>query len=221
MYEYEDFYHETSEFEQQVDEFKQALLKSVKEEYKAEMEQLRKENAELQEVKNNFDQIKRESESKIRELDIEKNNLRRTVRNERLTELMKDFHVIAYRARSKNEELPKCDKCNEIRRIEFLSPTGKQMTEECECSKGRKIYVPDEVEVAEFTIDRHGTGMSMWYCRKYADSDHYHSTDYAEHIYKTGTNYEELGSHWGVFFRDKEECQKYCDWLTEKESKED
>lgn len=221
MCEYEDFYQEPSEFEHQIDEFKQSLMNSVRDEYKAEMERLRKENEELQMVKQAWDNIRSEYASKLRELEYKMQNAQKEARNTRFTELMKDFHVIAYRATTDYQQSPKCDSCNDRRQIKFESPSGKEMFEECDCAKKKRFYAPEEFEVAEFTVNKGADKANVWYRKRYEDSEYYHSSDYADSIYKTGTPYEEIGNYWGVFFRDKEECQAYCDWLTDKESKEE
>jgi hypothetical protein len=216
----EDFYHAPSEFEQQVDEFKTALLNSVRDEFKAEMEQLRAENAELQEVRKNMDQIKRNHHNKLNELNIAKNDAMRIVRRERLSELMKDFQVVMYRADTTRELGPKCDKCNERRYIQFKSPSGKDHTEPCDCSNGKLMYVPVEYIVCEFSIDSHNSNqMRVWYKLKPSSSsgDDYGSYDnssFRKTIYTNAMPFDKI-ERYETFFKTVEECQAYCDWMNE------
>ena len=214
----DDFYQEPSEFEEQIAALKESLMNAIKDEHKAEIARLQQENEELQKVKRDWNNLQSEYAGKVRALSYEKDNLKRQVRNERLTELMQDFNIIAYRATTNRLAQPKCDKCDDYRKIKFFSPSGKVMSEECECSVGIKVFEPEEMQVAEFGISRDKNSMMAWYQRRYSDSDHYSSTQYAEHIYKPGTSYEELGNYYSVFFREEGDCQRYCDWLNEQEA---
>ncbi|MEG0380440.1 MAG: hypothetical protein RR603_01930, partial [Kurthia sp.] len=93
MHEYDDFYHEPSEFEMQIEEFKQSLIASVKEEYVDKMDSLIKENNQLQEAKRNLKSIEQDYEKRKCELAMEKEEIHRQVRRERLSELTKDLQV--------------------------------------------------------------------------------------------------------------------------------
>lgn len=223
MYDYDDFYNEPSEFDMQVDEFKQSLLNSVKDEYKADMERLRKENADLQEVKQNFDQIKREYEKKKIELEHMKRNLRNEVRRERITELMGDFGVELFRASSKWQDGPKCNKCDDKRIIHYTSPLGQPKQETCDCKNSIKYYEPQSYLCSSFEVrDR---GFIAWY-KAYeihrADGMEFEfisSSSTPMKIY-AGEEFETLDDPYYIHFKSKEECQAYCDWLTAKEGQE-
>ena len=216
----DDFYEDTSAFDQQIDEFKQSLLKVVKTDFITKMEQLLKENAELQVVKKNLDQIKRDYKNKERQLENERNDMKRLAYRERLSVLMKDFEVLMFRATSRTEQLPKCDLCDEKRKVHFKSPLGKDVHEMCTCSVGRTVYVPEEVYCTEFRISNDNNEMLMWYKvkrdRDY-DSASHDSSNLAKAVYKDGMKFEELDKwHYSNYFKSKEECQKYCEWLTER-----
>lgn len=221
MYDFGDeFYNEPSEFDIQMDAFKETLLNAVKDEYKAEMERLRKENSELQEVKQNFDQIKREYNQKTVELDMAKRNLKNEVRRERLLDLMGDFKVELYRAQSYFMSGPKCDKCDEARKIHYKSPLGKPMVEECDCKDNITYYKPKLFVCSSFEL-RNGDFIA-WY-EPYRETDGMRlesigSTTVPKFIYK-GEDFESIKeTHYYVYFRTQEECQAYCDWLTAKEA---
>lgn len=218
----DEFYNEPSEFDIQVDEFKQSLLNAVKDEYKAEMERLRVENAELQYVRDNFDQIKNEYKAKERELQLRMNDAQREARGARLNELLKNYEVTLYSARYKYKTGPKCDKCNDQRNIEFFSPSGKKMTEKCSCAEHIPAYEPEENILKEFRKrDSYGSELIVWY-QPYRDDDDgftYSSSTVARTVYENGMDYSELNQH-GTFFRDIEDCRKYCDWLTAEAAKE-
>ena len=194
---------------------KDALLESVKrdiESVKNENERLKEENGKLQEL---VCGIQRRESS----LEIEKSQFQRKLRCERLSELMRDMQVIMYEADYVNEELPKCSKCNEKRKIEFISPLGKSMTEKCSCDIGKKRYLPKENICVEFRINRDNNKMMAWYkIHRTDDYDYarYESSDLLEAVYSKDMKFEDLKRN-SVFFKSKEECQKYCDWLNSKE----
>lgn len=216
----EDFYCEPSEFEQQVDEFKQALMNSVRDDYKAEMEQLRKENSDLQEVKQNLESIKRDYNQKVIELDMQKRNLKNEVRRERLLELMGDFKAELFRATRDYKSGPKCDKCDSARNIYFMSPSGKQMVEACTCKNNITFYKPQSFVCSSFEL-RHGEFMAWYVPYREVDGmqlETFGSSDVARHIYN-GEEFENIPeNHYRILFRNQEDCQAYCDWLTAKEA---
>ncbi|WP_342025760.1 hypothetical protein AADC60_24670 [Cytobacillus pseudoceanisediminis] len=214
---YEDFYHEPSEFDIQVDHFKESLMKSVKEDFLSEMERLKKENENLQDVKDNFNGIVRDYENKKQQLESEYQTLKRNVRRERLVELMKDHKVILYKAYSKKERPPKCDKCDKYRRIAYITPLGKKASEDCLCNEGKTVYYPKEYILYEFKLNSNGNSMTAWYRQYSDDRDGFtDSSIHAEDIYSTEKKFEDL-KQYSTFFKTEEECQAYCDYLNSKE----
>lgn len=195
---------------------KDALLESVRQ----EIEQIKKENGSLK-VSNKVlrDQISGISQRE-KQLEIDKQNLERQVRRERLSSLMKDFEIVMYRVDTIYPLPPKCDKCNEKRQIEFKSPSGKDMTEYCSCNTGKIFYAPQEYICKEFRVDRNDGAMRMWYKENH-EKDYdwygYEGSDLAKVVYKDGMNYEDLDRD--IFFKSIEECQKYCNWLNENSDK--
>lgn len=216
-YEYEDFFDEPSEFEMQIDEFKSSLVNAVKSDYKAEMERLRQENAELQEVKKNFADIKKDYQTKERQLIHDRDNMERKIRGDRLSELMKDLEVTLYKTDYDYVSLPKCDNCNEKRKIEFFSPSGKLIDEPCQCAAKKIVYKPKMQILKEFRTYRHNAELIAWYSQYDDSEDGYSlsSSTVVKVVYAPGMNFCEL-ERYSTFFRSEEDCQKYCDWLTEK-----
>lgn len=210
----EEFYNEPSEFDQQVDEFKQALMKSVKADFIAKMDRLEKENVELQKIKGNWESIQSEYADKHRQLEYKKENMEREVRRTRIGELMKDLEVKLYDVGYEYLKHPKCNKCNENRQFEFTSPTGKILKENCDCAGNYSIYVPEETIMSEMR-SRDGK-VTAWY-KKYRDSDEgmtLSSSTVVTKIYDPVMEFQSL-EQYGTFFRNIEDCQRYCDWLNE------
>lgn len=210
----EDCMYALSEAEAILEEYKlkmrDVLLDSVKEDIsciKKENARLKDENAKL---KGEISDV-RALERKIK---IEKENLRRTVRNERLSELMQDFNIILYKVDADYIKLKKCDKCDEDRLIHFTLPSGKDMYESCECDKSKVTYIPEEYYCVEFHLDKGNDKLYAWYEQDEDDEDTYTRPKLAKEIYNKEMNFEDLDVD-EIFFRDKEDCQRYCDWLNE------
>jgi len=222
MYEYDEEPHYEPTLADEImmeyqQKMKDALLESVKtniEGIKLENERLKKENESLQIMVQGIDQ---------REIELahKKHNLERQIRCERLSKLMGDFEVVMYRTGYDYVKPPKCNNCNVSRKIEFISPLGKKMTESCTCDVNKTVYVVEEFVCAEFRIDRDGKQMLMWYKLKDdkdRDYDHCKCLGADGKVYEGGTNFEDLDvEYYDLYFKSKEECQKYCDWLNSKE----
>ncbi|MBU5672690.1 hypothetical protein [Paenibacillus brevis] len=215
----EDFYCEPSEFERQIDEFKQSLMKSVRDEYKAEMELLRKENEELQEFKKRKTEMEAEHVRALSIVQSEKRDLENRLKRMRLTELLGENLLIGWFPSSQDNKKPKCDKCDEHRRIHYKTPSGRSEHEMCECSKSVRSYKPEEIECYKFYQSKNSWGgdyptVSLYYQRKVEQE--YDSFEARREPFG-GEPFEKV-SRWNVVFNSQVECQKYCDWLTAKEA---
>ncbi|MCP1159327.1 hypothetical protein [Bacillus infantis] len=213
-YNEEDFYHEPSEFEMMVEDLKNSLLKSVKEEYVIEMEKLRKENQDLQEVKRNFEKIKNDFENKKRDLYIEYETKKSQVRRERLSELMKDCEVELFSVASKPKFKPKCDNCDEKRRIYYKTPSGRETYEACNCASTLSIYEPIQTILSSFSI-RNGEG-SAWYQIKdrgqYDEYLHYYDDSVSgNQLITDEKQFDGITSTYKTLFKTEELAQKFCD----------
>jgi len=189
---------------------KDVLLRSIKQDIegiKSENERLKEKNEKLQELVYGIQQ--RENS-----LEIEKSQFQRKLRRERLSELMGDFEVLMYQADGGSVKIPKCGNCNENRKIEFISPLGRKTNEPCTCDVSKVVYSVKKSRCCEFRIDSDGNSMLMWYKIK---EDR--NSELARYAYKEGTTFEELEtSSYNTFFKSKDDCQKYCDWLNSKEA---
>jgi hypothetical protein len=214
MYDDDDFFLEASEFNARIEEFKASLMTAVKDEFKSEMDRLKTENEALQKVKRDFDAIQREYREKHRQLEYERANMERTVRRERLASLMKDFEVVMWRADGKREYGPKCNKCDEQRRVKYVTPLGRTSEETCDCNVSWIDYHPVEHRASEFKIGRDDNQLSVWYKLVQEKDYDYAIPDsvFASAIYRDGMQYEGLPAR-ETFFKTEADCQAYCDWL--------
>lgn len=218
-----EFYDQPTEFDMQIDEFKQSLMTSVKAEYIEKMEKLQKENSELQETKKKFNQIVADYKSKERELERKMQDAASEARKMRLNELMKDRELILYKVGYEYKNKPKCDLCDNNRYIIFVSPAGKKHQVPCDCNTRTYIYLPEATAMYEFSLDSNRS-FSAWYKKTESTSSDYfqfasdYSAEFAKTIYSSDKNFADLERH-NTYFKSIEDCQKYCDWLNEKEKK--
>lgn len=227
-YDYEDYYDEPSEFEKQIEEFKYSLYEVVKQEHVNTLKRLEKENQELQEIKKNWKALEDEYKSKIRELENEKSKLKLNAKKMRLEELFEgEFNTILYKPDYKVVSGKKCGKCDDKRQIKFRSPSGKELKEDCECAKIYKKYEVKPRYCSEFRVNNYRKNgempLLMWY-KKYNDySDDYDgysydSSDLVRKIYSPEMDFETVFEDfgYGMYFKNEEDCQRYCDWLNDK-----
>ena len=212
----EEFYEEPCEFEEQINELKTALASSVQQKFLAEMDALRKENESLKDFRDKkkaYDQelaqAKAQYEAKMRDAE-------RTVARKRLKDLLAMFSVTGYRVHTEYVYGPKCDRCDGNRKIHYSSPAGRKMTEDCLCAVKTPVYSPKEVPLVSFIAsDKLST---MYFDRTDKDRD-YDRYDMCAELYDGDKElpFEKINWYRAVFLK-KEDCQRYCDWLTEVEA---
>lgn len=217
FYDYEDYY-EPSEFDEKIEEFKNCLRKSVKAETQELIKNLEKENKELCYIRDNWDKVKQEYEDKVAELERETKHAENNAKRARFEELFEatGMSVILYKPVCEYVRKPKCDKCDDKRKIHFLSPSGKNMTKYCECATIYRKYNPKAYYLCEFRINRDNNGypLSMWFKKCGDDGYIYDGGFYYRYIYNEESfEYVKENHPYDAYFRDEEKCQEYCDWL--------
>lgn len=126
---------------------------------------------------------------------------------------------------------PKCDKCDDERKIHFFSPSGKEYTEPCECSKTKIYFYPKISDMVTFIFgyNSNDNKPARYYARpEYkqcgqtrqefsAWSDNkiwvYENADTLEHILNEHNS--SVKNYLDYAFETEAECQKYADWLNE------
>lgn len=207
-------YYEPSEFDEAVEEFKDAIRRNVRQELQDVIEQIKKENAELREVKENWDKIKREHEQAMWELTLAKEHAKEEVYKERLVEFLRRFSFVGYRPDADFVYEAKCDKCDEYRKIHFVSPMGREMVEDCSCAKGKLVYNPKEVHLFSFTVC--GRNSEILYFERFDEDINHDRYEYVSEFYDNlPGKFDEVNQYRDVF-KNKADCAEYCKWLTEK-----
>ncbi|MNI67731.1 hypothetical protein D3C73_1233780 [compost metagenome] len=72
-------------------------------------------------------------------------------------------------------------------------------------------------------MNRDGNKIDVWYKYELSDGEEYSSlssSTFGKKMYSDDLKYEDI-KRYETFFKDKEECQKYCDWLNENEKQID
>lgn len=201
--------------------FVEAMKETIKQELKDELDCLRKENTELRELKSNYNTIVQEYRSKERALEFEKSRVLETVRRERLRDLLKDFEVTLYRPDYNFVKGPKCDRCNEDRRIYFKDPLDRETFIACPCGENKTKLFKPRLEVCSSFESRNGKFVAWYKPYRNEDADgfeFYGSSNIPKMIY-SGEEFKSIDAeYYNIYFKTEEECQSYCDWLTEKEN---
>lgn len=217
---YDDYYGEASEFDMQIGEFKESLRKAVKQEIQDELQRLRDENVSLQEYKKQKDKIEREHQNALRKLESEKIAFERDIKRKRLIDLLGDFSFKMWFPNQKRVEIPKCDDCDANRYVHYKTPSGKDAKEECFVCGGIKFtYEPEEIEMYKFSQSkgRYEEDYGTWKYFSRKEERDYDNFEACRNVYE-GIPFEQV-HRYNIVFKDMLDCQKYCDWLNNNQSK--
>lgn len=195
---------------QKMEEIKSYVLSNIRKEHIDEMDRLIAENKELREFRDRKEEIEREHSLLVANFEEETRNAKSLAKKARLKELFGDNFVEAWGTEIEYIIKPKCNKCDEKRFINFKSPSGREYSEPCECSKKIKIYKPIQLQL--ITIES-GLSDSNYYYAHYEGNYTNGERMYAVNAYKREP-FEEVFSD--TYFLDKETCQAYCDWENNK-----
>ena len=237
---YEDYY-EPSEVDQLVEEFKDKVREHLLPNIQEEIERLNKENNDLK--NKNEEYRKRESEIRNKEIDLKykAENLKREVEREfyqsNIGDTLKDYieNAKVWFADNKMFHQEKCSLCNDKRKLIANFPNGKTTETNCDCASLVHKYIP---ETSELTVIKFGKRDSEYQSKRefylsktYTPSKNSrYSNDYSYNEFRiyqiadefsdnTKVLHEDKKYNTEIGFRTKEECQKYCDWLNEKNLK--
>lgn len=218
------------------EELKRVLLGTLKEEIKTELEALRKENEELRPYKEDRDRLQRE-------LDLVRSNCTRRIkeaqeeaRNSTFESLLGEHMVQAWKVGREYILPPKCDKCDDKRKLHFTSPRGRDMTEECECAKSTTIYKPVPALLTRFRVNPMAIAKNQfrddsfcdkplyyWYTTEYETLDRaeFRICEESEVGAPRASDNKPLSelNEWHSVFTDIERCQAFCDYLAEEDKK--
>ena len=237
MYPDFDDYYDPSEGELFFDEMKEKFREILREDVNSELSRLTKENAELRKIVKEYNDKKMELTRRERDVQYKEDNLKRDVEREFYSKTMDEVfeHLLedseVWYAECVPHEKPKCDLCNEEREMIATYPNGEVVKKQCDCAKPTYVYEP--VISVNKQIKFH---KSYKYSDKkcYFTKNYKPNKDYAEAYdyyceFRIEKIYDEFNDEvkeyhkakrYGekIAFRNKEACQKYCDWLNEENS---
>ena len=237
MYPDFDDYYEPSEGEMFFDEMKEKFREILREDVNTELSRLTKENAELRKTVKEYNDKKMELTRRERDVQYKEDNLKRDVEREFYNKTMDEVfeHLLedseVWYAEHVPHEKPKCDLCDEERQMVARYPNGEIVKKQCDCAKPTYVYEP--VISVNKQINFH---KSYKYSDKkcYFTKNYEPNKDYAEAYdyyceFRIEKIYDEFNDEvkeyhkakrYGekIAFRNKEACQKYCDWLNEENS---
>lgn len=237
MYPDFDDYYEPSEGELFFDEIKEKFREILREDVNSELSRLTKENAELRKIVKEYNDKKMELARRERDVQYKEDNLKRDVEREFYSKTMDEVfeHLLedseVWYAERVPHEKPKCDLCNEEREMIATYPNGEVVKKQCDCVKPTYVYEPVISENKQIKFHK---SYKYSYKKCYFTKNYKPNKDYAEAYdyyceFRIEKIYEEFNDEvkeyhkakrYGekIAFRNKEACQKYCDWLNEENS---
>lgn len=237
-YECDTGYYEPSEADIFFDEMKDKLRKYLTDDVKSELERLTKENEDLKDRNSKLSDDNYKLNSEKRNAEWSKDAIRREVENEfyntAIDEMFKSRieNIDVWFADIAHKTQPKCGYCNSDRERVYAFPDGFEMKKKCSCNEITSYYKPN---IATINTLRYYVKPSRYHSerkyymndyRLYDPTDRYTDYGYADFkilhivdIFDDDTIDLRKSLSYGekIGFKTEEECQKYCDWLNDKE----
>ena len=204
-------------------EFKDRAIELLSESINAEIISLRSENESL---KNKCSVLSKELNSfkqKENKYNVTAKDIERDLRREKLSKTLEGLKVVFYMPDIESSKLPKCDKCDEHRRIKYKSPLGRDAWEDCECSAKQRYVTPRMIELYEFRQDNNHDSILRWYRlsinrREEESFDQYpliNVSDVYEKLEDISKEDIDKLHFTNFYFTTEEECIKFCNIINE------
>lgn len=232
-----DDYYEPSEGEMFFDEIKEKFREILREDVNSELNRLTKENTELRKTVKEYNDKKMELARRERDIQYKEDNLKRDVEREFYSKTMEEVFEglledseVWYTEHVPHEK-PKCNLCDEERQMIATYPNGEIVKKQCDCARPTYIYEPvisvnKQIKFHKAWKPRYSDHKKCYFTKNhrpnkdYAEAYDYYSEFRIENIYDEFNEdvkvYHEAKRYGEkIAFRNKEACQKYCDWLNE------
>lgn len=190
------------------------LMNALKEEVKRKLDAVTWENNELKNqlrgvVDRGLRLSQREADLKVKEVELSQR-----AKYMSISEFLGQREVIMYRARAKWVLGPKCNKCNDDRELLYTTPLGKAAAETCDCAQKMKVYELQKLVLSSMSKKNYTHKL---YMRFEPYEGGYNASILIEeaNIYNDGDDFADIGNG-SIYFREKAQCQAYCDWLNSK-----
>lgn len=136
--EYEDDFYDES-VNSELNEFIESIKSKAKKEFIDRLNALEKENKELQDIKENYNdriqELERDYDNKKWQLEKEYKEKEYKLYKRPISEIFPFVSKPYYRATTKSDYVPKCDKCNEDRQFVYVDPLNQEHKFNCTCNK--------------------------------------------------------------------------------------
>lgn len=230
-----DDYYEPREGEIFFDEMKEKFREILREDINSELEKLTRENAELRKTVKEYNDKKMELARRERDIQYKEDNLKRDVERDFYSKTMDEVfeHLLedseVWYAEYVPHEKPKCDLCNEEREMIATYPNGEVVKKQCDCARPTYTYEPvisvnKQIKFHKAYKPRYSDHKKCYFTKNhtpnkdYVEAYDYYSEFRIENIYDEFNNevkeYHEAKRYGEkVAFRNRDACQKYCDWL--------
>lgn len=231
MYYNEEFsYFEPSIADEILMEYQERMKNALLESVKSEISNLKDENSELKEENENLKKKIREIEYKEKALEAREKDMEREFYRKKFSEILKPYEkqMILWVGEYQSFLADKCNLCDSDRKVTYTASDGSTVKLDCKCKKYYSIKVPIKVNVIYldlFKDDFYSKDSRFILTPKYEGKQY--DSKYAElrvsyvfDVFKP-ENVEDLVLKYSCYigFTSKEECQKYCDWINKKSSK--
>jgi hypothetical protein len=218
---YEDFYGDYNEFDRELNELKTSLVKGIKQEYIEKMERLEKQNKELLVIKKDFDSIKRHYENEEKRIIKEKADFITSFKKQTLQELFEDYGKTFYKLDSTSIAQPKCDLCDENRKLHFQTPDGENHRVSCSCSYNKTVYHVKEVKITYIEIDKRKNKdiTAKMYFEVVSRPTYLDEEDYRMINDRIRETFEKDKHYYNTVYTTIEEAQKACDFKNGEKNK--
>ena len=213
---YDEFDHAYDSIDCLMDDFREKLCDMIRAEMKDQIERQERELEELRDFRDRKEEIEREHAEFLRKEKLAINRAEENAKKARLADLFAQYPLTAWRPHYEIVMPPKCDKCDEQRRIHFFSPNGVEHTERCECGIGTYVYSPTPVELYEIGQSERDGIMSVRY---YTGKD-----DKTVSFFEDMVCTKPMPKPWTYdgysrrVFKNREDCEAYCKFLTDSEA---
>ena len=207
-----EYYYEPSKADEIIERAVAELKETLKGQALSEMDTIKHENERLKKELDEYHS--KEQELRNREFNIaqKENNLKREFNRAKFRDLIEPFieNETIYVIDRVSKLIPKCNKCNENRRIEYISKYGDKTELRCECDKNKIFYYPTmkELKSIEFAKGNGKFRATPRYSRDY-EYEYFHidfkEPPVAEYDPELDISYSR------DYFSNREVCQKYCD----------
>ncbi len=227
MYWEDEPYYEPTPADEIFYEAQQKLMENLKESVRHKLDLVKEENENLKQQNEELRKKIRNIEWRERQLDEREKDLERNMMRKKFSEMIKPLEeqMTIWRIDYDYVYGEKCNKCNDKRKIEFTSPTGRKMEEYCTCSKTYTYYFPEEAEIIRLALYKNRNyPYTVSVTPKY-DSASYDDT-YCKFELETYIDslddYDDIGNvleeldYQKVGFKRLEDCQKFADFLNQK-----